>query len=173
MSWPDAGYAAAARRNRPRTCHGVARRPPALSPPPPPRCNLSLRSRHAQIFKPSPFSTWANEAVRICLVRSEEDLRDASRHFQPLFTHQVLFSLLSAFSCSLLSSTSSHFPLSSLCDLPSLLSSSSLIFSSSPHPPASSHPSSALAPPSHLSAPHNLPHDTSYSTHNLSSGFRP
>jgi len=42
-----------------------------------------------EIFKPTPFSTWANDAVRIRMVRNASDLGDPTRQFQPLFTHQV------------------------------------------------------------------------------------
>ena len=47
------------------------------------------RSRPEGIFKPTPFSVWANGAVRIGLVRGAADLGDPTREFQPLFTHQV------------------------------------------------------------------------------------
>ena len=47
------------------------------------------RQRTDEIFKPTPFSAWANDAVRIRMVRNASDLREAARQFQPLFTHQV------------------------------------------------------------------------------------
>ena len=47
------------------------------------------RQRMAEIFKPTPFSTWANDAVRIRMVRNASDVGDPARQFQPLFTHQV------------------------------------------------------------------------------------
>jgi hypothetical protein len=42
-----------------------------------------------EILKPTPFSSWANDAVRIRMVRNASDLADPTRQFQPLFTHQV------------------------------------------------------------------------------------
>jgi len=42
-----------------------------------------------EIVKPTPFSSWANDAVRIRMVRNASDLADPTRQFQPLFTHQV------------------------------------------------------------------------------------
>ena len=50
---------------------------------------MAGRQRMDAIFKPTPFSTWANDAVRIRMVRNASDLDDPARQFQPLFTHQV------------------------------------------------------------------------------------
>ncbi len=45
--------------------------------------------RDLQFFKPTAFSTWANDVVSISFVRGVEDLCDPFRQCPPLFTHQV------------------------------------------------------------------------------------
>ena len=47
------------------------------------------QQRMQELFRPTPFSMWANDAVRICMIRNSSDLKDPTRQFQPLFTHQV------------------------------------------------------------------------------------
>ena len=46
-------------------------------------------NRADEVFKPTPFSMWASDVVRICLARKASDVGDPKRQFQPLFTHQV------------------------------------------------------------------------------------
>lgn len=45
--------------------------------------------RDVNFFKPTAFSTWANDVVSISFVRGVKDLHDPFRQSPPLFTHQV------------------------------------------------------------------------------------
>eukprot|EP00291_Cryptomonas_curvata_P020665 CAMPEP_0172163110 /NCGR_PEP_ID=MMETSP1050-20130122/7086_1 /TAXON_ID=233186 /ORGANISM="Cryptomonas curvata, Strain CCAP979/52" /LENGTH=293 /DNA_ID=CAMNT_0012833257 /DNA_START=99 /DNA_END=977 /DNA_ORIENTATION=- len=63
---------------------------PSLSSAQPASASPDRDERSQERFpRPTPFSTWANDAVRIRMVRGPGDLDDPARQFPPLFTHQV------------------------------------------------------------------------------------